>query len=287
MDIDYLNYKSQYGYKVLVHDEEDEINLKDVVKKAAMVKGDVACFSRIRDSIDETLSYKIVLKVLIPKFKDLRYITDNQLFIFTKKETKQWVETLKAIKDFDYTLKFNSEKVEISFLGTFKRTEVLFVLSGLRFLYEYPQVDILKTALKLFNKDRTNGLGLFQTVILLHYFQTYDRTYDIHSFLTPRCIPNIIPDKEIGVKLMDSERISYVFNNGYKSLGEFLNELEVKSVKKISSITEAHCRKRRKGYIGAETMKDLKGLYNNKPFEERFNIYKERFNSILEYLMNE
>jgi hypothetical protein len=161
-----------------------------------------ACFARVLDRGTCKESYTLIV------CSKGRYGVTNHYCSVNKEQILSWIKTLKKVHPFSYKIKnidyegHPAFQFDITIEGTY--TQRLFVLIGLRYIYEFPFNMALSEAFRLHAIEEYKWIN---TISLTHFvlrnlFEDYG--YDLHSLAYH---PKYARLKEIKSKLKRARRV--------------------------------------------------------------------------------
>lgn len=171
-----------------------------------------ACFARVLDRGTCKESYTLIV------CSKGRYGVTNHYCSVNKEQILSWIKTLKKVHPFSYKIKnidyegHPAFQFDITIEGT--HTQRLFVLIGLRYIYEFPFNMALSEAFRLHAIEEYKWIN---TISLTHFvlrniFEDYG--YDLHSLAYH---PKYARLKEIKSKLKRARRVhdSFITSDFY------------------------------------------------------------------------
>lgn len=288
MNTSLLAYDSDYGYKMYRYKEDNyNITFEEALSEGIHNYASHACFSAIPHKVkigDDP--FKIHVSIKIEKREDLKNSSKNQIFVFTNEEVQEWIQEILKIKAFEYKVVDGSNVLLIDIFGEFQGVELLFVLTGIRYLYEFPQVHILKETFLLRRKGFMQDIDLYNSLIIAHSLYLNCGNLQGHSFVRGGSyLPKkLLKYEDISTGLIEKytieENIPY-HEGSYDNFIEKYKEDGYVNKSQISGVGSDVAYLVRSQYKEVNVREDLETIYSDKLFDDRFNIYQDFLKKVL------
>ena len=181
--------------------------------KGGIGRSDI-CFAFVRDYFKENKSIDIINLWLLPKNDNE---IDNHHIFVNLKQIKQWINEIKKVYPFTYLIYKTTWKKEFAYRirltinGT--RIQKLFILTAIRYTYEYPYNVQLLDAFRLKETKEFKNWDLFN---LTQYIQVSIWGNKIGSpGHALSCCPAFTSIKTLNLRIQSTKRVQDIFNWDY------------------------------------------------------------------------
>lgn len=160
--MNYLNYSSRYAYNVQTIEEKPV-----TIGYRARIE-DSACFSRLFDDLrrsttpKEKVDFSTTLKVCYTSKEIENH--KNQVVILSEDDIILWLDYLKNIIDYSYTLEKEDKYYVITLTGQLLPIEIKTLLTWVRYIYEAPYSLLLAESIMLYK------LGVFPNEHIINIY---------------------------------------------------------------------------------------------------------------------
>lgn len=184
------------------------------IRKGNIGRSDI-CFADVRDDFKEDKSIDNINLWLLPKNNNE---IDNHHIFVDLKQIKQWINEIKKVYPFTYLIYKTTWKREFAYRihltidGT--RTQKLFILTAIRYTYEYPYNAQLLDAFRL---KETKEFKDWDLLNLTQYIQVSIWGNKISSpGHALSCSPLFTPIKTLNSRIQNAKKVQDVFIWNYR-----------------------------------------------------------------------